>query len=400
MNSFEKRAVASLASIFALRMLGLFMVLPVMSIAAVDYRGSTPLMIGLAIGCYGLTQALLQIPFGYWSDRLGRKPMLLCGLALFFLGSLVAALAESMAALIVGRCLQGSGAIASVLTAFIGDVTREQYRTRAMAMVGAGIGVSFAIALVVGPMLTELWSLSGLFYIIAGLALLSVVLVLRLPGPPKRASGNAAPSMQAAFKVGFSASNLRLLNGGVFMLHLLLTANFLVLPKILLQAWGVPVSQHGWIYLATLLGSFALMVPAIIYSERRVQGRPFLRLAALMLLVSQVLLATISASFVAGIAAIVVFFTAFNYLEASLPSELSKRAPDVDRGAAMGAFSSSQFLGAFFGGTLGGWLLGSFDQQAVYWLGSTLAGLWLVALARQERAAVSPQNPERSVPHH
>ena len=397
MNSTEKRAIIVLAFIFALRMLGLFMVLPVISLAANGYLGSTTALLGVALGAYGLTQAALQIPFGYWSDRIGRRPMILFGLLLFFVGSVVAANAETIYELIAGRCLQGSGAIASVLTALLSDLTREEHRSKAMAAVGGSIGLSFALAMVLGPVLVGQWELSGLFWATALFALLGAALLYLIPGSQTLAvsSNNNSPGFLAAWAEGFSHGNLRRLNSGVFILHMMLTASFMVLPLLLQEQLSLPINQHWKLYLGAFGVSFIAMIPGLIYAQRRAASRMVMRGAALLLIISQLALVVFSDQS-AGALAFLVFFIAFNLLEAMMPSELSKQAAPERRGAAMGAFSTSQFLGAFAGGALGGLVLTYFGAAHLHALFALLGIVWWVWMAGY--SPTSNQNSERTVP--
>lgn len=371
MNSAERKAVVSLASLYALRMLGLFMVLPVISLYASDLVNSTPMLIGLAIGCYGLTQALLQIPFGALSDRYGRKKLIIIGLLLFAMGSVVASGAENIYQLIVGRCLQGSGAIASVLMALLADVTRPEHRTKAMASVGASIGAAFALALVFGPALSAALGFDGLFLLIAALAILGIVIVLNwVPAEPERVKAGM-PSFADAYRLGMQHPALLRLNASVFILHFILTASFLVLPNLLVTELNMPVQEHGKLYFIVFLVSFVVMVPLMIIGERQGKMHLLLRIAVLVILASQFLM--LSHAITIGIT---LFFVAFNLLEATLPSQLSKQVDASTRGAAMGGFATSQFLGAFVGGWLGGYLTGAFGNSALFYCCIVLALIW------------------------
>lgn len=371
MNSAERKAVVSLASLYALRMMGLFLVLPVLSLYAADLSSATPALIGLAIGSYGLTQAVLQIPFGAMSDRYGRKKLIVIGLLLFALGSIVAGLADNVYQLIAGRFLQGSGAIASVLMALLADVTRPEQRSKAMASVGASIGLAFALSLVFGPMLSSWLGLQGLFFVIAGLALIGILIVRYwVPAEPERLQGEM-PSYMDAFRLGLENPNLLRLNAGVFVLHFILTAIFLVMPGALVEQAGLAVADHGKLYFGVFLVSFLVMIPMMILGERKGKMHLVMPGAVLVVLLAQLLLA--NGVLMAGI---FVFFAAFNLLEATMPSQLSRQVDANTRGAAMGGFASSQFLGAFAGGWLGGLLLGQFGVSAVFYVCMLLALLW------------------------
>lgn len=371
MNAAERKAVVSLASLYALRMMGLFMVLPVLSLYAADMTAATPALIGLAIGSYGLTQALLQIPFGVLSDRYGRKKLIIIGLLLFALGSVVAGLADNVYTLIAGRFLQGSGAIASVLMALLADVTRPEQRSKAMASVGASIGMAFALALVFGPMLSSQLGLNGLFFLVAVLALGGIAIVrFWVPAEPARVQGGM-PGFLDAYRLGMENRNLLRLNAGVFVLHCILTAVFLVVPAALVEQSQIAVADHGMLYLGVFLVSFLVMIPMMILGERKGKMHIVMPGAVLVILLSQLFLA--NGLLLVGV---FVFFAAFNLLEATMPSQLSRQVDANTRGAAMGGFASSQFLGAFAGGWLGGILLGQFGAAAVFYACMLLALLW------------------------
>ncbi len=393
MNSEEKRICISLAAVYALRMMGLFMVLPVLSLYAADYQGNTDMLKGFALGAYGLTQAFLQIPFGYLSDRFGRRAIILAGLLLFLLGSVVAGFADNIYMLIIGRCLQGSGAIASVMMALLSDMTRPEHRSKAMASVGASIGLSFALALVLGPLIANQWGLSGMFFItavFAGIAMFLVIVVVpagRVVIERTASETGRLPTFSQAIKVGFGNPQLRILNVSVFVLHLMLTAAFLVIPALLLVQWELPVNKHWIVYLVVLVAALVIMLPAMLIAEKKGKLREVMLLAAIGLLIAQLMLAVLGETKVIGFIAVLIFFTAFNLFEAILPSELSKKVDPAIRGAAMGAFSTSQFLGAFAGGTLGGILLGTWGAQSVYWDCALIVLFWLYLLTTYQPAA-------------
>ena len=388
MNPEEKRICISLAAVYALRMLGLFMVLPVLSLYAGDYAGNTDMLKGFALGAYGLTQAFLQIPFGYLSDRFGRKSVILAGLLLFLIGSVVAGFAENIYTLIIGRCLQGSGAIASVMMALLSDMTRPEHRSKAMASVGASIGLSFALALVLGPLIANQWGLPGMFFITAVFAGLAMVLLaFVVPTQAEPVEGGHLPTFAEAIKAGFGNPQLRILNCSIFVLHLMLTAAFLVIPTLLLEHWGMPVNEHWLVYLIVLLVALAIMLPAMLFAEKKGRLREVMLIAAVCLLVSQVMLALLGEAKVTGFIAVLLFFVAFNLFEAILPSELSKKVDPAVRGAAMGAYSTCQFLGAFVGGSVGGVLLGVWGPQYVYWACAVIVLFWLVVLKAYEPAS-------------
>lgn len=382
MTASERRAASSLAGIFALRMLGLFMILPIFSLYVDRLQGATPALAGIALGAYGLTQGILQIPFGLLSDRLGRKRVIAAGLLLFALGSVVAALSDSIWGVIIGRALQGSGAIAAAVMALAADLTREEHRTKAMAMIGMSIGASFALALVVGPVLDSWVGLQGIFWFTALLALLGIVALLWwVPTPQTSRIHRDAEPVPAQFARVLRDGQLLRLDLGIFLLHLVLTATFVAVPLALTREAGLPSNHHWWIYLPVLLLSVMAMVPFIILAERRrMMKRVFLG-AILVLGLAQLGLAEWHRQLWVTALMLFVFFAAFNLLEASLPSLVSKVAPAESKGTAMGVYSSSQFLGAFVGGAAGGALLGWAGLTAVFALGSAMALLWLLLAA-------------------
>jgi predicted MFS family arabinose efflux permease len=378
MTPGERRAAGALASIYALRMLGLFMILPVFALYAERLEGVTPVAVGLAISAYGLTQALLQIPFGLASDRFGRKPVIVFGLLLFALGSVIAALADDVATVIVGRALQGSGAIAAAVLALAADLTRESVRTRMMASIGASIGVAFALALVLGPLLDRWIGVPGIFLLTAGLALGGIAVVtLAVPTPtvtPQPDSG----TLPGRFAPVLRDPELLRLDVGILLLHAILTATFVVFPLVLRDAAGFDAAHHWQVYLPVLLLSLAGMVPLVIYAERRRKHKPVFLAAIALLAVGQFGLYLAGGSFVGLVAALVVMFTAFNLLEASLPSLVSKTVPGDRKGTAMGVYSTAQFLGAFLGGLGGGVVHGAFGAGAVFLFCAVLASAWLL----------------------
>ena len=376
LNSLEKRAAMALALVFSSRMLGLFMLLPVFALYGTELAGFSPLWIGLAIGAYGLTQAILQIPLGWLSDRIGRRPVMLGGLALFALGSVVAALADSVYLVTVGRVLQGAGAIAGAILAFAADVTREEQRPKVMAIIGASIGLSFAAAMVLGPLLAKAAGLSGVFWftaLLAGCAMLLVAFLL----PHSVSKAPMAETLALPQSLGAMLKHRQLLqlDLGVLLLHLMLTAMFVVLPK-LLQQYGLVSTQHWQFYLPLLLGSFVLMLPMMMIAMRKAQEKVFF-LLAIALLSSAMLLALTWPGFWPLTLALLLFFIGFNFLEASLPALVSRIAPAGQRGSAMGIYSSSQFFGAFLGGVLGGAIMQHSGYQALFAALAVIGLIWL-----------------------
>ncbi|RUO74759.1 MFS transporter [Pseudidiomarina sediminum] len=354
LTTVERRASGALAAVFGLRMLGLFLIMPVMAIYGKAYADYTPLLVGLAIGAYGLTQALLQIPMGILSDRIGRRPVIVGGLLVFIAGSLVAAYAETLTGVVVGRALQGMGAIAAAILALAADVTRDEQRPKVMAMIGMCIGLAFTLALILGPSLGPHIGLSGLFVFTAISAAFGlVVFLVAVPNVDVRAArGDLVPNKEA-FGAILRHPQLLRLNVGVFVLHCMLTAFFVVLPLQLMQG-GLASEQHAWLYLPTLIASFALMIPMIIIAERRRKQPLFFRIAIVLVLVAVALLGLDDVSWLIYTFAIVVFFIGFNFLEASLPAALTRFAPAGRKGSASGIYATFQFAGAFVGGALGG----------------------------------------------
>ena len=376
LNSLEKRAALALALVFSSRMLGLFMLLPVFALYGTELAGFSPLWIGLAIGAYGLTQAILQIPLGWLSDRIGRRPVMLGGLALFALGSVVAALADSVYLVTVGRVLQGAGAIAGAILAFAADVTREEQRPKVMAIIGASIGLSFAAAMVLGPLLAKAAGLSGVFWFTALLACCTMLLVaFLLPDSVSKAPMAETLALPQSLGAMLKHRQLVQLDLGVLLLHLMLTAMFVVLPS-LLQQYGLVSTRHWQFYLPLLLGSFVLMLPMMIIAMRKAQEKAFF-LLAIALLIAAMLVALLMPGFWPLTCALLLFFIGFNFLEASLPALVSRIAPAGQRGSAMGIYSSSQFFGAFLGGVLGGALLQHFSYQSVFAALAVIGLIWL-----------------------
>ncbi|SJN13646.1 Putative transport protein [Halomonas citrativorans] len=376
----ERRAISGLAGLYASRMLGLFMVLPVLALYADALEGSTPLLVGFALGVYGLTQAVLQIPFGLLSDRIGRKRVIAFGLLVFAIGSVVAAMADSIGGVIIGRALQGGGAVAAAIMALLADQTREQVRTAAMAIIGLSIGVSFGIAMVVGPWLASWAGLSGVFWFTALLTLLGLVVLWRwVPPAPRRLRHRDVGMDRQQVKSVITRPDLWRLDLSIFTLHLVLMAIFVAVPFRLQEA-GIPLARHGLAYLGIMGLSFVAMVPLMIVAEKKQQIKVVCLLAIGAITVS---LGGLGSPFSHGhwlFVGLFVFFTGFNLLEATLPSMLSKLAPAGAKGTAMGVYSTSQFLGAFLGGTLGGLLANVWGLDAVFIGCAALALLWWLAM--------------------
>ncbi|MDQ2078161.1 MFS transporter [Marinimicrobium sp. ABcell2] len=379
---FERRVVASLASLYAFRMLGLFMVLPVLALYGDDYSGSSPFLLGVALGAYGFSQALLQIPFGVLSDRIGRKPVIIAGLLIFTLGSMLAAQADTMAELIAGRILQGAGAIAAAVMALLADLTADENRTKAMAVIGASIGASFSLALVLGPLLAAWGGMAAIFWVTAALGLVGIYLVWQVVPSPARARPRYESGAVPALLVStLKNPELMRLNLGIFVLHLVLMASFIVVPQMLEQDLGLTRERHWLVYLPLLVGAFIAMLPFIIVAERRRKMKPVFLGAIALLGLAVLSLLGAGTSLPLTLLALFGFFMAFNLLEATLPSLVSKIAPAGGKGTATGIYSTCQFAGAFAGGVMGGWLWQNWDIAAVLTVCAGLALLWwLVAL--------------------
>lgn len=378
MNALEWRVAISLSTVYAVRMLGLFMILPVFSLYAGKFSGSTEFLTGLAIGIYGLTQALFQIPLGLASDRIGRKPVIIGGLLIFALGSMVAALADSIWLIIIGRTLQGMGAIAAATMALAADLTRDEYRARIMAFIGMSIGLSFMAAMIIGPLLNAWAGLSGIFWVTMGLALGGIVLILfAVPQPVQIRSHRDAGILRGYIGKTLQNSSLLRMNLGVFILHLIMTANFLVIPQLLRQQLNFPAVEHWKIYLPVFLLSFLLAVPMIILAEKQRRIKGVLLLAIGLLIVAEVLMALGYQSNYLLISAFFLFFVGFNFLEAVQPSLVAKYSAVDTKGTAMGIFSSAQFFGIFIGGSAGGLIDQQFGTGGVFIFSALMAVLWL-----------------------
>jgi len=425
MTGSERRSVFSLAMLYSTRMLGLFMVLPVFVIYGQSLGHANEFLLGLAIGAYGLSQALFQIPFGALSDRYGRKKLIFIGLILFFLGSVLAAVSESIYGVIAGRFLQGSGAIASVLMALLSDLTSEESRTKSMAIIGMSIGVSFSVALILGPLVAGVYGLQGIFWLTAGLAVFGMFwLFFFVPSPIQRSANHdhqhnatssyiqqdAGGSKGAGYKgtgskgTGYKGTrdrNTRLfksqirevlankelvrLDIGIFALHLCLTAVFIAVPISLQDSLDLPGEEHWLVYLTVMLTSFFAMVPFIIIGEKKQKMKSVFLFAILLLFAASFSFTLTQNNFLYFWLSLFFYFMAFNLLEASLPSLVSKISPAGCKGTAMGVYSTSQFMGAFCGGVLGGWLLSLYQEAGVYLLVSVVCFLWFLVARSMEK---------------
>ena len=380
LTSGERRAILALGSLYSFRMLGLFMVLPVLGIYAVDLPGATPQKLGIALGAYGLTQACLQLPLGWLSDRIGRLPIVVAGLCLFIAGSLVAAGAETIHGIIAGRFLQGAGAIAAALTALAADSTRESQRTKAMAVIGASVGLSFVMAIVLGPVIASSLGLQGVFLVTAALGAVGLVIVLTvLPKNAPKAAAIADGDWAADHVFG---GRLPVLYASVFLLHGLMMATFLIIPATLVNTFDFAASEHWKIYLLTVV----LSIPPALLIMRMGRGGEDPRSAlslAIIALVGGILVALLAPNLTTVGVGLCFMFVGINALEAILPATVTRVAPGRLRGTALGIFATCQFLGIFVGGALAGFILSTGGSQAVAGLAGFLALAWLIALWRR-----------------
>jgi MFS family permease len=387
MSRDEVRAGASLAAVFGLRMLGLFFILPIFAIHAPKMRGGDDVfLVGLVLGAYGLSQGILQVPFGMASDRWGRKPVLYVGLLIFAAGSFLGAFADDIWIALAARVVQGAGAVSSVAMALAADLTRDQHRTKVMAMIGATIGLIFALSLVGAPLLYRLIGMEGLFALNGVLCLGAMAVVKFLvPDPPALTARRGGGTVRAAIV----DPELLRLNAGILILHVVLYAMFVVVPPMLVHA-GLSLSDHWKLYLPVVLGSFVLMVPAILYADRRNQAKKVLLVSVALLACAEALLGMFDAGLGQLGALMLAFFVAFNVLEALLPSLVSRFAPAEGRGVAIGVYSTTQTLGVFFGGVLGGWVASRYGTTAVFGACAALVVLWLlIALGMRPLPAVN-----------
>ena len=380
MSAAELKAALSLASVFFLRMLPLFMILPVLSLSENTYMYATPQLLGLALGIYGLTQASLQIPFGMLSDRWGRKPIIVLGLIIFGIGSLIAATADSVHGLLIGRALQGAGAVAAALMALAADLTRKECRTKAMACIGISIGAAFSIAFILGPILYAYIGIKGLFYLSACLSILAIITLLTIVPTPTKKVPNANPPNLRDIKSVLVNTSLVKLDISIFSSHLILMANFVAIPITLRDTMQLPTISHWQVYLTAIFVSLFIMVPFIMFGERLKKENLFLILSILLIMLSQIGLALFGLSLNFIIIFLVLFFGAFNYLEALLPSKVSKTTQKNTKGTALGVYSTSQFIGIFIGGLAGGFFYQQFGLISVHLFCLFITFLWLLLM--------------------
>lgn len=391
MTRIETRATTALASIYGLRMLGMFLILPIFAIYAEKLQGGdNHALIGLALGAYGFMQVIFQLPFGMASDRFGRKKLIYLGLIMFAVGSVFAATSQDIYMVIVGRAIQGAGAISAVVTALVADSTREEHRTQAMAMIGATIGVTFAVSLVAGPILNQWIGVSGIFWLTAVLSILAIAVVkFAVPEPLHAHFHSDAQAAPAKIREVLRDTQLLRLNFGTFCLHGAQMAMFMVVPFAIKNSTGMNENTHWQIYLPVLVLSFILMVPAIIYAEKKAKLKPVFISAVALMLITQIAFMFSLGSLWGIVATLFSYFVAFNILEASLPSLISKMAPVAAKGTAMGIHNTAQSFGMFLGAALGGWLSHSYGSPTVFVFCAALMVVWFaLALGMQAPPSV------------
>ncbi len=385
MNAGERRAVTTLASLFSLRMIGLFMIMPVFALYGRELDGATPALIGLAVGMYALAQALLQIPLSQLSDRIGRKRLILAGMLLFAIGGAVAALSTSIWGVIIGRGLQGAGAISGVVLALLADLTRIEQRTKAMAAMGMSIGLSFGLAFVIGPLLAGHFGLAGLFWSTALMGLAGMAVCHWMVPDPVTSVRQTPSTYGQQFREALGHRELLRLNWGIFTLHLVLAAFFMSVPVMLHNSGGLEARLHGWVYLPVLFLSFIAVVPGIIVAEKKRRMKGVFLLGIALVLAGMAWLSLLHGSLAQVVVGLSLFFLGFNLLEALLPSLVSKICPPGSKGTAMGIYSTSQFLGAFLGGPLGGVLSGHLSYGFLFAALGLVVAVWLAVAAGMEQ---------------
>ena len=369
-------------------MLGMFLMLPVLALYAHTLPDYSPVMLGIAMGAYGLTQAVLQIPFGRWSDRFGRKPLITIGLVVYAAGSVLGIFAHTTWMLALARGVQGAGAVSASVTALMADLTRDEVRTRAMAVIGISIGLSFVIALIVAPALDAAVGVPGIFGIMLAMAVLGIVLLFAaVPSEPERTGGAESRQLSGLLEI-MNRPQLRPLYFGMFVLHAIMTATFISVPQVLEQTLGIAKASHWAVYLGVFLASLVGTIPLVLRTDRTsTRGSGLFVLSVVLVGVAQALLGLDHADYWVVMGALTLFFAVFNFLEARLPALLTLAAPAADRGAALGVFATAQFLGAFFGGVTGGILLGRFGITGVFWGCAVMALVWALLVARPALAA-------------
>jgi MFS family permease len=398
MTFFERQAVFSLSVILSLRMMGLFMVLPLFSLYASHLPGATPLLIGLAVGVYGLTQALLQIPFGALSDYVGRKKIITLGLSIFALGSLIAAMSHTIWGLLLGRALQGAGAIGSTIIALIADLTRVEQRTKAMAISGITIGMSFSLAIMLGPLAAAWIEVSGIFWLAALFSILAMIILFTIvPTPAVMTWPTAVESKLQQFSALLKHPALMQLNIGIFLLHLIFTASFVVIPISLQTLLGLNSRQQWTLYLPSLIAAFLLSIICIIIAEKKRWVKHFFIASIVLLGMAELLFWFFAHQLLLSALNLLLFFTAFSLLEAFLPSLVSKTAPPARKGAALGIYSCAQFSGIFVGGTVGGWLYGMLGLPKVYLFCAILTAIWLAIAFNMKTPQYSTTSNKQSI---
>lgn len=392
MNSIERRAALTLASIMSLRMLGLFMVLPLFSLYAHELSGATPALIGLSMGIYGLTQAIFQIPFGAGSDKMGRKKIITLGLIIFAVGSVLCAYTHSIWGMMLGRALQGTGAVGSTIIALLADLTRENQRTKAMAIIGMTIGMSFSLAMLLGPILNPWLQVNGMFWLAAGFSVFAIFILHKWVPEPEKTTWHAdAEPDRHSFLTVLKIPELARLNISIFILHTIFTASFVVIPISLQSHAGLNENHQWFLYLPILLLAFICSVPCIIIAEKKQRLKQFFLFAIFMLASSECIFWLSADSMAFSALSLFLFFTGFSVLEAFLPSLVSKTAPAARKGTALGIYSCSQFLGIFAGGSLGGWLYGTLGLTNVFLFCTILTIPWAAV-------AFSMKNPQHRTP--
>ena len=387
MSATELKAALSLALVFFLRMLPLFIILPILSLTESTYMHATPQLLGLALGIYGLTQAILQIPFGMLSDRWGRKPIIVLGLIIFGIGSLIAAMADSIYGLLIGRALQGAGAVAAAIMALAADLTEEESRTKIMAFIGISVGAAFSIAFILGPILYEYIGIDGIFFLSTCCSIIAIIVLLTMVPNPAKKNERANKLSSINVKTVIFNPSLIKLNISIFSSHLILMANFVVIPITLKEAIQIEPAIHWQVYLTAIFLSLFIMVPFMVFGERLNKEKLFLRFSIILIMLSQIGLALFELSFNLVVLFLILFFGAFNYLEALLPSMVSKTTHQKTKGTALGVYSTSQFIGIFMGGLIGGFFFQHFGLASVHVICLFMTFFWIcliVVLSKME----------------